>query len=95
MRALSIPAALLALTFASPAWSGPEEDLQGLRAESIAIPGAEVTEYPDFTMVIDPSGLAIHYFTKPSHYAHPAAVYRAIVQEGGAWVVRYSAVYYG
>jgi hypothetical protein len=90
MRFVIPVAGLLALFGAGSAWAGPEEDLQVLRAEAIAIPGAIVTEFPDFTMVEDNAAFAVYYFTKLGHYAHPAAVQRLIVEEAGAIVVRYA-----
>jgi hypothetical protein len=89
MRFVILVAGLLALFGAGSAWAGPEEDLQALRADAIAIPGAIVTEFPDFTMVDDRTALATYYFTKPGHYAHPAAVRREMVEEGGAYLMRY------
>lgn len=79
----------LLVVAAVPAWAGLEEDLEALRAEAIAIPGAVVTEFPDFTMVEDRASLAFHYFTKPTHYAHPAAIRRAVVEEGGIVFIAY------
>ena len=79
MLAISVPA--LAQTV--------EAQLQSLRAEALAVAGVLVTELPDLTMIEDRPNLSITYFTKPGHYAHPAAVVRMVVQEGGAWFVRY------
>ncbi|MCC6982947.1 MAG: hypothetical protein IT535_06715 [Bauldia sp.] len=89
MRIVCLLFGLVSL-FAPAALAAPEDDLRTLREEAMARPGVLVTEYPDFTMVEDRAHLTIFYFTKPSHYAHPAAVQRAVVQENGAFSMNYT-----
>jgi hypothetical protein len=71
--------------------AAPEDDLRALRAETVALPGVIVTEFPDFTMIEDRARLTVYYFTKPGHYAHPASVARSVVRENdGSVVMRYA-----
>lgn len=81
MRFLAFVLLLLALASSAGAQTHPEVDR--LRAEALRIAGAEVQEHPGFTMVIEPRGLRIHYFTKPGHFAHPGVVRRSVVQDAG------------
>lgn len=90
MRLLILILGFLALAIPSPASADLEEDLQAIRAEAMAIPGAVVTEFPDFTMVVEQSGLTMHYFTKLSHYAHPSAIRREAVESNGTWFIVYA-----
>jgi len=43
--------------------------------------------YSDFILLTCPKTMTFWYFTKPNHPAHPGAIKRTLVQEGGAWVV--------
>ena len=90
MRFVILFLGLLGFAMPVPAWAGTEEDLQALRADAMAIPGAVATEFPDFSMVEDSASLAFFYFTNPTHYAYPAAIRRAVVEQDGTVGVGYS-----
>lgn len=70
LAALGLAAPVAAQGFAA----GRENVLAAMRAEMESIPGAIVTELPDYTKVEVPDQRTTYYLTKPGHYAHPAAL---------------------
>ncbi len=58
--------------------AGRENVLAAMRTEMESIAGAVVTEFPDYTKVEVPDRQTTYFLTKPGHYAHPAALGRAL-----------------
>lgn len=86
---MRLPAFLVAILLSTAALAQGHPEVERLRAEALRIPNVEVKELDGFTLVIEPPGRVIRYFTRPGHFAHPGVVTRTLTQDAdGAWYVR-------
>jgi hypothetical protein len=64
-------------------------------AETLSKPGAIVIDRADITRIVVPQESAVFFFTKRSHFTHPAAARRAMVTYGNRIYIHTSGYYAG
>jgi len=82
--ACAVVMAMVTILAVLPVHAQQRPSYESLWAEATAQADAKIVEYPDFTMVESRNGLALYYFTKPAHFAHPGVIKRSITQKDGA-----------